>query len=173
MSAGADKKKPNAKLEKNDRMSEQTGKLKNGSKQQGQSLLELALVLPFLLIVVMSVLELGMINLTAITLRDAVQEAASYASVCPTDNAAVRNRLRQSSTFPGDLSGVSDGDITICVINAGSSTCGGNGIIGSSVRVSLDYDYSVMTPLLAAMVGGTQMNLPASVERIIISTACP
>ena len=142
-------------------------------KQQGQSLVEMALVTPFLLIVVMAILELGLISLTSITLRDGIQEAASYTSVCPTDGAEVRNRLRQSSTFPRDLSSVPDGDIIICVMNAGSTTCGGSGVIGSSIRVTLNYNYHVMTPLLAGMVGDVNMNLPVSAERAIISTACP
>lgn len=142
-------------------------------REHGQSLVEMALIVPFLVILAMSVLELGLIYMTSISLRDAVQEAASYASVCPSDGAAIRNRLRGSGTFPSDLASVPDGDITICVMDAGSTTCGGVEVLGSSIRLTLDYGYQVMTPLLAAIVGGTEMNLPASAERVIVSTACP
>jgi len=51
----------------------------------GQSLLELALVLPFLLFVLFGVLDLGRVFFSSITVISAAREGARYLSVYPED----------------------------------------------------------------------------------------
>jgi Flp pilus assembly protein TadG len=58
---------------------------KTSKAYPGQSLLELALVLPFLLFVLFGVLDLGRVFFSSITLVSAAREGARYLSVYPED----------------------------------------------------------------------------------------
>jgi Flp pilus assembly protein TadG len=55
------------------------------NKNKGQGLLEFALVLPFLMVVVFGVLDLGRVYFTSITLTSAAREGARYLTVYPDD----------------------------------------------------------------------------------------
>lgn len=57
----------------------------NPKAYPGQSLLELALVLPFLLFVLFGVLDLGRVFFSSITIISAVREGARFLSVYPED----------------------------------------------------------------------------------------
>jgi hypothetical protein len=54
-------------------------------KNRGQGLIELALVLPFLLVVIFGVFDLGRVFFTTITLVSSAREGARYLSVYPDD----------------------------------------------------------------------------------------
>ena len=58
-------------------------KINQARKEQGQSLVELALSLTLLLLLLGGAIDLGRMFFTYIALRDAAQEGAIYGSYCP------------------------------------------------------------------------------------------
>ena len=71
--------------------------------QRGQSIVELALLFPLLmmlLMLLMGLLDLGRAYYIMVALRDAAEEGASYAAIQPTDEAEIKARAADAS---GDL----------------------------------------------------------------------
>ncbi len=61
-------------------------------KESGQSLVELSAMMVILLILLAGVVDLGRLAFYYIAMRDAAQEAASYASIFPNNNQEIFNR---------------------------------------------------------------------------------
>lgn len=78
-------------------------------KEKGQSLLEMAFAMIVLLLLLAGIVDLGRLFFTYIALREAAQEGAAYASICPPDAAfpenglKISNHVKTSSHFPVDL----------------------------------------------------------------------
>jgi len=62
--------------------------------EKGQSLVEVALAMPLLIIIMMGILDLGRAYLTYIALSDAAAEGAAYAAIHPSDQAQAIARAR-------------------------------------------------------------------------------
>jgi Flp pilus assembly protein TadG len=82
--------------------------IRKEATESGQSFTEIAISLVFILILLASIVDLGRIFFTFVALRDAAQEGAAYASICPTDTAGVETRVRTSSNLPVNLLDTSD-----------------------------------------------------------------
>lgn len=78
---------------------------------KGQSLLELALVLAFLLLALAGLADYGRTLTAKIALTNAAREGAHYAAANPTDWAGIRQRVRQEAANAGIT--LTDSDITI------------------------------------------------------------
>jgi Flp pilus assembly protein TadG len=126
----------------------------------GQSLTEFAVSMTFLLILLSGILDLGRAYFVILSLRDAAQEGASYASIDPTDLTAIRQRVRQSSQGPIDFTAFADSQITIQYIGP---ACAGNG-----VQVTLEYSFEFIAPFI----GGTALPLTADFTDTILQPAC-
>ena len=57
--------------------------IRSEPREDGQSMVELALTLTFLLILLAGTMDLGRAFFTWIEMRDAAQEGAVYGSLCP------------------------------------------------------------------------------------------
>ena len=79
------------------------GMIRKEAAESGQSFTEIAISLVFILILLASIVDLGRIFFTFVALRDAAQEGAAYASICPNDTAGVETRVRTSSNLPVNL----------------------------------------------------------------------
>lgn len=129
-------------------------------KERGQSLTEFAVGVTFILILLASGMDFGRAYYTYLSVRDAAQEGAAYASIAPSDLGGIRARVRETSTDPIDLSTLSDSDITVTVTG---SACAGN-----LVTVTLDYDFELVAPFLA----GTMLSLQAEANDQILQPPC-
>jgi len=147
-----------------------TNPLRNES---GQSFVELALILVFLLVLFSATVDLGWMFFTAVSLREAAQEGSTYASICPDQPTRIRNRTRTSSTYPGDLASLPDGQIEICIIDPGTGACGGSIAIGHDVRVTITYYHKIFTPFIGAFISGQQYPITVSATNSILQTTCP
>ena len=167
----------------------------NDRRERGQSLVELAISMTVLLILLAGLVDLGRGFFTFITLRDAAQEGASYASV-------VNNRLLESSeisTYCTEITdrvlittkdldgGVSNGPINLetladageisvetkingteCTIATESDVC-----MGGAVSVRVTYGSFPMTmPFMGTIVGSQTIPLSAVVVDTILTPAC-
>ncbi len=131
--------------------------------QQGQSLTEMAVGLSMMLILLAGVLDLGRAYYTYLSLRNAAAEGAAYGSIQPTDTAGIQTRVRNESP----LGMVEWSGATITTTTIGSA-CRGGGI-----KVTVQVNYTLLTPFIGAIVGSQSLPLQAEVTNTILSPACP
>jgi Flp pilus assembly protein TadG len=129
-------------------------------RQKGQSLTEFAVGVTFILIMLASGMDLGRAYYSYITVRDAAQEGASYASIAPSDVHGVRARVRSTSNTPVDLSAFADDQIDIQVF--------GTACAGGTVKVSVDFDFNLVAPFIA----GNTLHLQAEAIDTILQPPC-
>jgi TadE-like protein len=111
--------------------------------QRGQALVEFAIVFPLLLIVVFGIIDFGRALQTYITINNASREGARVGSINP--GADVEAKVRDAAGAFGDDVGV------VVSFPSGSDS-------GDSVVVDVDYDYTMITPIvgmIATFTGGS------------------
>ncbi|TFH37579.1 MAG: pilus assembly protein [Anaerolineales bacterium] len=135
-------------------------KAQEKKRQQGQSLTEFAVGLTFILIMLASGMDLGRAYYSYITVRDAAQEGASYASIAPSDVHGVRARVRSTSSTPVDLSSFTDDQIDIQVV--------GTACAGGTVKVTVEFDFGLVAPFIA----GNSLHLQADAIDTILQPPC-
>ena len=134
--------------------------------QNGQSMVELAVSLVFLLTLIAGVVDLGRAFFTHIALRDAAQEGALYGSI----DADTKSDADVETRVEDVLSDrVDPADLTVTVTpSLSSSSCAGDTI---QVTVSFD-NFPITMPFLGAVIG-QQVDLSANVVDTILSPPCP
>ena len=138
--------------------------------ERGQSLVELALILPLLLIILAGVLDLGRMYYAYVMVTDAAAEGAAYAIVNPPDNPtdpadtnAAKIRARALSASGGLVE--EDGAVEIHC-----PTCP-NTMSGDSITVTVTYDFSVMTPFINVLVPDGVIPVSATASESVLSGA--
>jgi Flp pilus assembly protein TadG len=151
-------------------------KRKQAGKQieKGQSLVEFAISLTFMLLLLAGIVDLGRAFFAYIAVNDAVQEGAVYGSIEPGDITAIQQRVVDNS-LTDQITDVSQ--VTVTIIG---DACGGSYIDGTTgeqlpngIRVTADYTYSIITPFLGAALGTQDIAMTASVEDTILTPQCP
>ncbi len=158
-------------------------KKKKLSGESGQSLVELAISLIILLTLLAGAVDFGMALYSYVTLRDAAQEGALYASIDPLNETEISNRVTSSSSSPVDLANdleeTGEGVTVIIITTSGeipvasattANACEGN---GAAVRVEVSYIYHLIMPFLPEILGVTEIPLTASVTDAILQPTCP
>ena len=102
----------------------------------GQSLVEFTLVLPVLLVILAGLLDLGRLYYAYVAVTDAAAEGARYATMYPQDTSAIRTRASEATHGPVQI----DAD-QVTVERP-----------GQSIKVTVNYSFTVLTPLVNAMV---------------------
>jgi Flp pilus assembly protein TadG len=110
--------------------------------EDGQSLVEFALVIPIFLLVLFAIVDFGMAFHAWITVTNSAREGARLGAVRATSG-EIEQRVRDTATS------LDQANLSVSVTNA-------EGQPGGSVVVDVSYDYSLMTPLadLLNMVSG-------------------
>ena len=129
-------------------------------KERGQSLTEFAVGVTFILVLLASGMDFGRAYFSYISIRDAAQEGAAYASIAPADVTGIRGRVRDTSANPIDLSSFGDDQIDIVV---SGSACAGN-----TVSVTVEYDFNIVAPFIA----GNTLHLEAEAIDTILQPPC-
>jgi Flp pilus assembly protein TadG len=124
--------------------------------ERGQSLLELAILLPVLLIILLGILDVGRLYMTMVAIHDAAAEGASYAASYPSRTSQIQQRAAESSTALTTI------DPSMVVI-----TYGGSQSSGQPITVTVNYDYDLLTPLLSAMVPSGTLRVRGIDTRVI------
>lgn len=132
-------------------------------RSQGQAIVELALILPVLLVLLASALDLGRLFYSQITVNDAAREGALEASRNPTSYIAntactsvnlKSNRVmcRTLNEAKGGFVEVAPADVTM---TCSTSPCPpAKAALGDTVSVSVNGRFTLITPLLAVFFGG-------------------
>ncbi len=144
----------------------------NQSSERGQSFVELGVSLVILLLLVAVVIDLGWAFFTMVSLRDAAQEAASYASVCPAEVSQIQTRAYQTLSDSVDTSDPSRFKIDICVADTATGSCNVIPQIGGQVTVTLTYQHQIMAPLLGTVNGSQMYPLKVTATDKILQTWC-
>jgi Flp pilus assembly protein TadG len=149
--------------------------LNKRKSERGQSFMELAVSLTFLLILLAAVIDLGWAFYTMVALRDAAQEAAAFGSMCPNDFALIEDRLRESATAPLSIEDIDGGNIEICIIDPDAPpalfACPGTGAAvkkGNSVRVTVRIQHEILTPFVGSFIGTQTYPLTVTVANTIL-----
>jgi hypothetical protein len=127
-------------------------------------MVEMAAVSVFIVLLVLGIVDLGRVIFTSISVRDAVQEGAAFAAYTEdADAAGITARVRGA---------VSNPDLAAAQIDLYCSEYSRDVQDGSRVRIELEYDVDLITPLIGAIAGDTITLSPeAEVERFF--PACP
>src|SRR6185369_9057386 len=146
--------------------------------EQGQSLVELAIMFPIILLLMLGTLDFGMAIYSYLIVRDAAQEGALYGSINPNNLAEIENRIRfmapkdqEALSFsPVDLN---NKDIIKIKVKTSGQNC--QGITRdkvNSISVTVSYRYRMIIPLGQTLVGANTIPLEATATNVIIQPAC-
>jgi PKD repeat protein len=142
------------------------------ARQRGQSLVELALVLPVLLLLVLAAVDLGRIFFARIAVANAAREGAYEAayrgtyvanSGCSDTNSvmcAILNEAQSSLT-------IAPADVSWSCNNAGGCAPGG---FGDRVTIKVSGHFQLLTPILSVFFGGTNIAFSSSASADIVRT---
>jgi hypothetical protein len=141
-------------------------------RSRGQSLVELALVLPVLLLLVLAAVDLGRIFFARIAVANAAREGAYEASYhgtyvansgCSATNSvmcAILNEAQSSLT-------IAPGDVTWSCNNAGGCA---PGAFGDRVTIKVTGHFQLLTPILAGFFGGTNVSFSSTAAADVVMT---
>ncbi len=108
-------------------------------RQRGQDLAEYALALPIVLLMLMSILDLGRVIYIYSSLHNSVRDGARYGIINPTDAAGIEALVRTKAV------GLDPIDLTVTVIQPDLDT----------IRVGATYQFVVVSPVISVLVGGS------------------
>ena len=147
------------------------GRFRGRSRSRGQSIVELALILPVLMLLVASTLDLGRMFYSQITITNAAREGAYEAAYNPTNfqaNAPCNKDLnrvmcRVLSESKGSFVTVDKADVAL----ACTPTCATG--IGNNVKVTVLGHFKLLTPIMAPFFGGSDVTINSSASAQIIT----
>lgn len=139
--------------------------------ERGQSLVELALFMTFLFVLLAGVVDIGRAFFTYISLRDAAQEGAMFASIEETKCQQAVGRVRMSGQNPVDLSDASVIQVSCQVI--GNPCAASTGHPGGEVKVTVKYeDFPITMPFLGTLIGTQSIDISAYSTDNILTPVC-
>lgn len=133
------------------------------ASDRGAAMIEMAAVTIFLVLLVLGIADLGRAIFTNIAVRDAVQDGAHFAAFTDDATAAeIDARIRTVARI--DLTGA---DIRLYCSEHTRALQD-----GSTIRIELDYDVNLVTPIVGPMLGGS-IALQPSAEADRFFATCP
>jgi Flp pilus assembly protein TadG len=138
--------------------------------KKGQSLIELTLVLPILLLILVGVVEFGMIFFQYIAMRDAAQEGAVYTSIYPTACNQAIERVKKDlyNTDPSQVEVIVEINGVQCDHATAADACA-----SKEVKITVyQHDYKITTPFLGTVLGKQTLDISTSVTSSIIRPPC-
>lgn len=146
--------------------------------EKGQSLVEVAVSLPVILLILLGTFDFGMALFSYSILRDAAQEGALYASFNPGNKVQIENRARnilprqEGEVFssPVDLRNTETVSVEIKV--RGRACQGVTKGVANYVEVRVSYDYPIIMPFTGDIVGSDTIRLTGSASNVILQPPC-
>jgi Flp pilus assembly protein TadG len=129
----------------------------NNRSNNGQALLEFALVLPFLVLVILGIFDLGFAIYANNTIADAAREGARTGIILSKNDSDIRTRVKSASP----VLNLTDSQITITPSGSRST------YFGTPITVTVVYTYVPFTPVIGQIVTGSGLQLSASSSMII------
>jgi len=136
--------------------------------ERGQSLVEIALSLPLLLLLLSGLLDLGRLYFVYVALEDGAGEGALYLSInpeCPTFDASVNCTDPNNADYRARTSGGLAVDWSTADITLDRPVIG----VGEPVKVTIRYQFGLVTPVIPRLLGIEQIPLTVEASQIIVS----
>jgi Flp pilus assembly protein TadG len=127
------------------------------SDQKGQSMVEVAIAMPLLILIVAGILDLGRAYFTFVTISDAAAEGAAYAALHPTETTQIIERASDASN------GLVQLEYDMISIQSGAVTP------GNAITVTVEFEYELLTPIIREFVPGDSIKLKSTVSQSIMS----
>jgi Flp pilus assembly protein TadG len=146
--------------------------------QRAQSLVELAVALPVMVLILLGTIDFGMAIFSYAILRDAAQEGALYGSFNPNNKAEIENRARNISPRAEDAvfsSPINLRDTSLVTVNVkalGASCQGSTKGAANGIQVSVSYNYPLIMPFIRPIVGAATIPLTGAATNIILQPPC-
>lgn len=139
---------------------------------RGQALVEMALLLPILLLLVAGAVDLGRVWYSEITITNAAREGAMEAAVAPTsydagqpcDKDSNRVMCRTMNEATGSWVTVTPADVSM---SCDPSCTPGTPAAPHTVTVQVQGHFDLLTPLMAIFTGGSNITLTSSASATI------
>lgn len=137
--------------------------------RKGQSLVELALSLMLLLILLAGVSDIGRLMFYYLSMRDAVQEGAAYASVYPKHCTQIVERV---------WSAMNDNSVQVFVTIDGTTSCAAasettQACSGHSVQIqAIQPQFRLATPIIGTFIGAQSLRLQTRITGTILRPPC-
>jgi Flp pilus assembly protein TadG len=149
-------------------------------KERGQSLVELAISLPVMVLILLGTVDFGMAIFSYSILRDAAQEGALYGSFNPANKVQIESRARNISPR-GEEQGVFSSPVNLrdtklvkVEVKAIGAACQGiTKGAANSMQVSVSYNYPILMPFLGKVIGTNTIKLNGVATNIILQPPCP
>ncbi len=124
---------------------------RSGIKNQGQALVEFALILPLLLLLLAGIIDFSYILTVYVSLANAAREGVRYGIVSPSDYQGINDEVRNAIAL------VPPEDVAINVMydngpGSGRFVDPAQAVVGSRVVVQVDYDVSPLTGLIQVVI---------------------
>ncbi len=138
--------------------------------EQGQALVETAIGFLFILVILLGMLDLGRLYFLYIALEDSAGEAALYlalnynciqetdGSECADPNNAY---YRAEHAVDNNLDWTK-ANFTIETLDGGTGT-------GGRVRVTIEYPFTLVTPIISQIIGSNTLKLKSSATQTMVS----
>jgi hypothetical protein len=131
--------------------------------EHGQSMVELALTITFIMALLAGTIDLGRAFFTWLAMRDAAQEGASYGSLKPTDTAGIQRRVLDN------LVQVINDPYSNVFVTVNKTSCPDH-----DIQVDVDYPtFPITMPFLGTIIGSQQIPIHATINDTIIIPPCP
>lgn len=124
-------------------------KFKRYLMPKGQDLVEYALLLPFMLMLIMGIFDLGRVTFLYSTITNISREGARYGVVHPCDNPGVIAAAKDKAI------GIDPNDLIIPSPVWNPSDCIPDTPGSGTVTVSVSFDFLPLTPFIANILGGS------------------
>jgi Flp pilus assembly protein TadG len=125
--------------------------VRDAKPREGQSLVELALAVPLLLLIMLGTIDIGRAFFDYVDMRNAAREGASYYAKNPTDSAGAVLRVKNHGV-PSDVA------VSVVCENGSCTTINGTG----RVRVTVSRTFKPVTTGFLSTFGLGSFNLSAS-----------
>jgi Flp pilus assembly protein TadG len=134
---------------------------KFGQAEKGQSLVEMALTLPVLLLLTLGTVDLGLGFKTYMALTNAAREGARWVSIYPNDVAGARARAAEEAARIG----LEEGDISTNSITITFSPNKSSYTAGERVTVTVSHEYTL---LFGAITGIPAVPFEATATMVVL-----
>jgi Flp pilus assembly protein TadG len=124
--------------------------------RRGQSIVELALMLPAILLLIVGVIDLGRVYFSYVGIVNAAREGARYGALMPTDLTGIQYHVKQEASSLG----LTNSNITKGCPNP-SDTCAR----GGPIKVTVTHAFH---PIMTTILGIETINLRASAQMPVL-----
>ena len=146
--------------------------------ERGQSLVELAISLPVILLILLGTFDFGMALFSYSIMRDAAQEGALYASWAPGNKAWIGNRARnillpgEDEVFSSPIN-LRDTETVKVEIDVKGRECQGvTKGTANYIEVRVVYDYPFLMPFIETVIGSDTVRMTATALNVILQPPC-